>query len=113
MDTPSVEIWISHVRPNRQKNSIQCGYCGKFGHYEAKCRKKKSESAFTSRQLTNYTSSSNHNHNDCSGMFVMKHIANSMTTSNLTRNSNSKDVWFVESGASNHMISHEDWFGDL
>ena len=26
-----------------------CGYFGKFGHYEAKCHRKKSESALTSR----------------------------------------------------------------
>ena len=24
-----------------------------------------------------------------------------------------KDVWFVDSGTSNHMTSHEDWFWDL
>ena len=30
--------------PNRENNPTQCGYCDKFGHYEAKCQKKKSES---------------------------------------------------------------------
>ena len=44
----------SHAGPSHQNNSAQCGYYGKLGHYEAECRKKKSESAFTSRQITNY-----------------------------------------------------------
>ena len=46
----------NRVRPSRQNNSTQCGYCGKFGHYEVEYRKKKSESTFTSWQLTNYAS---------------------------------------------------------
>ena len=71
---------------------------GMFGHYEAKCLKKKSESAFTIRQLTNYTSNSNYNNRG--GMFVMRHKANSMIASNPTNTSNSEDVWFVNLGAS-------------
>ena len=70
-----------------------------------------SDLVFTSRQLTNYTSNSDHNDRD--GMFVMRHRVNSMQASNLTNTSNSEDVWFVDSGASNHMTSHEDWFRDL
>ena len=34
--------------------AIECGYCGKIGHHEEECRKKKRESAFTSWQLMNY-----------------------------------------------------------
>ena len=100
-----------HAGPSKQKNSVQCGYCGKFDHYEAKCRKKKSESAFTSRQLTNFASNSDYD--DCGGMFVMQSRADSMTTSNPTNTSNTKDVWFVDLGASNHMTSHQEWFRDL
>ena len=33
---------------------------GKFGHYEPKWQKKKSESMFTSQQLTNYTLNSDY-----------------------------------------------------
>ena len=36
-----------------------------------------------------------------------------MTTSNMTNTSNSEDVWFVDSSASNHMKSHEDLFLEL
>ena len=75
------------------------------------CRKKKSESAFTSWQLVNYASNSDYD--DHGRMFIMRHKANSMTASNPTNTSNSEDVWFVDSGASNHMTSHEDWFWEL
>ena len=36
-----------------------------------------------------------------------------MTASNLTNTSKPEDVWFVDSGASNHMTSHEDWLKEL
>ena len=36
-----------------------------------------------------------------------------MKASNPTNTSSSENVWFVDSGASNHMMSHEDWFRDL
>ena len=36
-----------------------------------------------------------------------------MTASNPTNTSKPKDVLFVELDASNHMISHEDWFKEL
>ena len=80
-------------------------------YYEAECRKKKSESVITSRQLTNYAS--NADYDDRGKMFVVRHKENSMTGSNPTNTSNLEDVWFVDSGASNHMTSHEDWFWEL
>ena len=46
-------------------------------------------------------------------MFVMRHKAIFMTTTNPTNTSNSEYVWFVNTGTSNHMMSHEDWFGEL
>ena len=46
-------------------------------------------------------------------MFVMRHKANSMIASNLTKTSKQEDVWFVDSGATNHMTAHEVWFRDL
>ena len=38
--------------------------------------------------------------------FVIKHKANSM----VVNTSKSNEVWFVDSGASKHMTSHEEWF---
>ena len=71
--------------------------------------KKKSESASTSRQLTNYAA----NVADYGGLFVMRHRANSMTVSDSASTSNSEDVWFIDSDASHHMTSHQEWFHDL
>ena len=42
-------------------------------------------------------------------MFVIQHWANSMITST----SEPDDVWFVDSCASNHMTSHQEWFMNL
>ena len=36
-----------------------------------------------------------------------------MTASDAARTSNLEDVWFVDSGTSHHMMSHQDWFRDL
>ena len=41
--------------------------------------------------------------------FVMKHKANSMKKTT----SGPEEVWYVDSGASNHMTSHEEWFSFL
>ena len=101
----------NHAGPSRQNNSAQCEWCDKFGHYEAECRKKKSELAFTSRQLTNYTSNSDYD--DRGKMFVMRHKANSMMTSSLVNTSSAENVWLVNSGASYHMTSYEDMFWEL
>ena len=68
-------------------------------------------SAYTSRQLTNYATNSDYD--DHGGMFVMRHRANSMSASTSTNASNPEDLRFVDSGASNHMISHQEWFHDL
>ena len=97
--------------PSRQNNPIKCGYCGKIGHHEEECRKKKSESASTSWKLTNYVANSEYD--DYGGLFVIRHRANSMSTSGLINTSKSKDVWFVDSSTSNHMTSHQEWFWDL
>ena len=41
---------------------------------------------------------------------MMKRKANSMSASTSTSALNPEDVWFVDSGASNHMTSHQEWF---
>ena len=39
----------------------------------------------------------------------MQHFMNTMTADGLSK----KDVWYVDSGASNHMTSHEEWFREM
>ena len=81
---------------------------GEIGHHEEECRKKKSESASTSPQLNNYATNSEYD--DYGGLFVMRHGANSMSTSSPTNTYNPEDVWFVDFDASSHMTSHQEWF---
>ena len=50
---------------------------------------------------------------DRGGMFMMKHRANSMSASTSNSALKPEDVWFVDSGASNHMTSHKEWFLEL
>ena len=90
-----------HVGPSRQDNSVECGYCSKFGHHNEEFQKKKSESVSTSRQLI--ICATNSNYEDYGGMFFMRHRANSMSASGPTSTSNSDNLWFVDSDAWNHM----------
>jgi hypothetical protein len=53
-------------------------------------------------QQGNYESTSNQGDEQ---LFVMQHMANSMIGGVSNNN-----VWFVDSGASNHMTSHGEWF---
>ena len=46
-------------------------------------------------------------------MFIMRQKAHSISAQGLTNTSSSYNVWFVDWGASNHMMSHEDWFCEL
>ena len=102
----------SHPAGSRNRNNpIECGYCGKHDHYEEECRKKIRDWALTTPQLMNY--SSNSDYDNRGRMFVMRHEPHSMSTKAPTSTSSSDSIWFVNSGASNHMTSHEDWFGEL
>ena len=46
-------------------------------------------------------------------MSVMRHRVDSMSASTSTSASNPENIWFIDSGTSNHMSSHEEWFQDL
>ena len=43
----------------------------------------------------------------------MRHRGNSMSASTSTSALNLEDVWFVDSGASNHMKTHQEWIWEL
>ena len=90
-----------------EEGGANCNYCGKIGHREEECRKRRSESVSTSRQLTNYAT--NAEYADYGGLFMMRHRASSMVASdsaNSVSTSKSEDVWFFDSSASHHMTSH-------
>ena len=53
------------------------------------------------------------NYGDRCEMFMIRHEAHLMLAHASISASASNNVWFVDSGASNHMTSHEDWFREL
>ena len=85
------------------------------GHIESECWKKRADSERTgSRNGSGHTDKGNWQHSqnaEGSGragegsVFVTRHEANSMKQTT----PRSDEVWYVDSGASNHMTSHE-WF---
>ena len=60
-----------HVGPSQQNDPIKCGYCGKVGHHEEECWKKKNESTSTSWQLINHATYSEYD--KYGGLFVMRY----------------------------------------
>ena len=62
-----------------------------------------------------FTTTYEHNsdYEDRGGMFMMKHRANSMLASTSNSALKPEDVWFVDSGASNHMTSHKECVKDV
>ena len=61
------------------------------------------------RQQGNYASTSR-NTDDLDRLFVMQHMINSVSR-NVSKCS--ENVWYVDSGASNHMTIHGEWFEEL
>ena len=94
-------------------------YYGKKGHRESKCWKKRADSDKTvtgtgsghtdkgNLQRSHYAEGSEKEKNGST--FVTKHKANSMKQSTPKLD----EVWYVDSGASNHMTSHKEGFSYL
>ena len=61
------------------------------------------------RQQSHYADGSEGAGNGLGLTFVMKDKANAMKASTSKLN----EVWYVDFGASNHMMSHEEWFSYL
>ena len=98
---------------NREQNTssdVECWNCGEKGHMSKECPKKRANKGKGKKQHNNYASSSRNNDDDYSEqLFVMQHMVNAMTADVHA----SEDVWYVDSGASNHMTSRGEWFRDL
>ena len=88
---------------------ITCYYYGNPGHMQADCYKKRNDMRNGKVQQNNYASSSR-NYEDNERLFVMQHVMNSVSADVA---SCKEDVWYVDSGASNHMTSHGEWFKEM
>jgi hypothetical protein len=61
-------------------------------------------------QQNNYASSSKHAEDRYEHLFVVQHMLNTVVANVST---NVDNVWYVDSGASNHMTYHGEWFRDV
>ena len=75
------------------------------GHISKECPKKRAN-----KGTGKYASSSRNNDDDYSEqLFIMQHMVNAMIADVHA----SEDVWYVDSGASNHMTSCGEWFREM
>eukprot|EP00253_Pinus_taeda_P006584 PITA_06584 len=80
------------------KSQVQCHYCKKYGHYANECRKKQND--MNSRQNVNFANGENRN------------SKNVLLTCNIAQDKQ-EDVWFLDSGCSNHMTGNIAMFANL
>ena len=93
-------------------SDVECWTCGEQGHYSNECptRRRQNNRGRGRRQQNNYAATNRNNDDDRSEqLFVMQHMVNAMTTDVHASDS----VWYVDSGASNHMTSHGEWFNEM
>ena len=87
-----------HAQGQRyEKSNVQCYYCKKYGHYASDCRKKQHD--MSNRQNANVT---------------RENISqtNVLLACNMAE-TNSEDIWFLDSGCSNHMTGNIALFSAL
>eukprot|EP00253_Pinus_taeda_P031403 PITA_31403 len=88
----------NHAQGQRyEKSNVQCYYCKKYGHYANECRKKQHDmSSSSSANITRENISQN----------------NVLLACNMAE-TNSEDIWFLDSGCSNHMTGNLALFSAL
>lgn len=92
-DAPNDSVFQSNAgKPNKKKKSIVCYDCKTPGHKRPDCplRKKKNKSNL-----------------------VDKSSVDTLFTALNTGAGSSKDVWYVDSGATKHMTFRKDWYSDI
>ncbi|PKA55296.1 Retrovirus-related Pol polyprotein from transposon TNT 1-94 [Apostasia shenzhenica] len=95
------EIQRHHFNRNKGDHyGVQCHYCKKYGHVEANCWNKQKQENFVEKQAS-YAEEKEKSEE--SKLF----LACSHPNDNLN------DVWFLDSGCSNHMSSVRSMFQDL
>ena len=75
-----------------------------MGHMAKDCYKKQNDIMNGKLQQGNYASSSRQGDDRNEHLFMVQHMTNSVTSAKESNN-----VWYVNSGASNHMTGHAEW----
>ena len=73
------------------------------------CYKRQNDIINGKLQQSNYAPSTGHGDDRNERLFMMQHMVNSM----IDNAADCENVWFVDSGASNHMTNHGEWFNDV
>jgi len=76
------------------KTTIQCYHCHDFGHFQYECPKKSQDSK------ANYVEGN-------------EEVVLLMAQLSSEQKSNTQDMWFINSGCSNHMTGRKDWFSSF
>ena len=98
-----------------QPDTRYCKYCKKHGHIIMKCRKRARDYKEKRHQTNhaNHSNSDHHNTASFAGALVAvdeKVYANATCRKVETSDSEFKDIWVTDSGATCHMTCRRDWF---
>jgi RNase H-fold protein (predicted Holliday junction resolvase) len=77
-------------RQHFNKNTVECYHCHKLGHFQWECPSKEKEANYAETQEE---------------MLLIAYVE--------MNNVGNKDLWFLDSGCSNHMCGKKDYFLDL
>jgi transposase InsO family protein len=103
--TPTRGRGSSHSHSHHQaerydKSNIQCHYCNKFGHFASECRKKQYD---MNKQKAHFTNENQPNNGEENTILITCNVAQE----------SSKEVWFLDSGCSNHMSGSKEMFATM
>jgi len=81
---------------NRDKRNIQCYSCNQFGHYSTECKRK---APLEIREQANYAEKDDREE---AAFLVQQELGEKQ-----------ENIWYLDTGASNHMCGYRELFGDL
>ena len=81
-------------RQRVDKAAVECYYCHEFGHFQYECPKKPQDN------IANYVETNEE------AVLLMAQLSSE-------GKSNTQDMWFIDSGCSNHMTGRKDWFSSI
>ncbi|KAI5422934.1 hypothetical protein KIW84_046088 [Lathyrus oleraceus] len=81
-------------RQRVDKAALECYYCYEFGHFQYECPKKPQDN------IANYVETNEET------VLLMAQLSSE-------GKSNTQDMWFIDSGCSNHMTGRKGWFSSI